>query len=106
MDGKTLARIGAIVFVALAITATAIEMDRPTTRTMARRLAAGRVDRARSARGNSHDAAASAKPAARDPVLPARMGGEPPPVSRPARRALARLRRRRRGPSCADPQSS
>jgi conjugative transfer region protein TrbK len=28
MDGKTLARIGAIVFVALAITATAIEMTR------------------------------------------------------------------------------
>ncbi|WP_062785560.1 putative entry exclusion protein TrbK-alt [Novosphingobium capsulatum] len=30
MDGKTLARIGAIIFVALAITATAIEMNRPT----------------------------------------------------------------------------
>ena len=29
MDGKTLARIGAVIFVALAITATAIEMNRP-----------------------------------------------------------------------------
>lgn len=29
MDGKTLARIGAIIFVALAITATMIEMNRP-----------------------------------------------------------------------------
>ena len=29
MDGKTIARIGAVVFVALAITATAIEMSRP-----------------------------------------------------------------------------
>ena len=29
MDGKTLARIGAVVFVALAITATVIEMNRP-----------------------------------------------------------------------------
>ena len=32
MDGKTLARIGAIIFVALAITATAIEMNRPADR--------------------------------------------------------------------------
>ena len=29
MDGKTLARVGAIVFVAVAITATAIEMKPP-----------------------------------------------------------------------------
>ena len=32
MDGKTLARIGAVIFVALAITATAIEMNRPADR--------------------------------------------------------------------------
>lgn len=32
MDGKTLARIGAIIFVALAITATVIEMNRPAER--------------------------------------------------------------------------
>lgn len=32
MDGKTLARIGAVVFVAVAITATAIEMNRPADR--------------------------------------------------------------------------
>ena len=32
MDGKTLARIGAILFVALAITATAIEINRPAER--------------------------------------------------------------------------
>ncbi len=32
MDGKTLARIGAIVFVAVAITATAIEMNRKDVR--------------------------------------------------------------------------
>lgn len=32
MDGKTLARIGAIVFVAVAITATAIEMNRKDDR--------------------------------------------------------------------------
>jgi len=32
MDGKTLARIGAIIFVALEITATAIEMNRPADR--------------------------------------------------------------------------
>ena len=32
MDGKTLARIGAIIFVALAITATVIEMNRPADR--------------------------------------------------------------------------
>lgn len=32
MDGKTLARIGAVVFVALAIIATAIEMNRPVDR--------------------------------------------------------------------------
>jgi hypothetical protein len=32
MDGKTLARIGAVVFVALAIAATAIEMNRPADR--------------------------------------------------------------------------
>ena len=32
MDGKTFARIGAVVFVALAITATAIEMNRPADR--------------------------------------------------------------------------
>ncbi|MCZ8150181.1 MAG: putative entry exclusion protein TrbK-alt [Roseomonas sp.] len=32
MDGKALARIGAIIFVALAITATAIEVNRPAER--------------------------------------------------------------------------
>ena len=32
MDGKTLARIGAVMFVALAITATTIEMKRPADR--------------------------------------------------------------------------
>lgn len=32
MDGKTLARIGAIIFIAMAITATAIEMNRPAER--------------------------------------------------------------------------
>lgn len=32
MDGKTLARIGAVVFVALAIVATAIEVNRPADR--------------------------------------------------------------------------
>jgi len=32
MDGKTLARIGAIIFVAFAITATVIEMNRPAER--------------------------------------------------------------------------
>ena len=31
MDGKTLARIGAVVFVALAVTATAIDMNRSDT---------------------------------------------------------------------------
>jgi conjugative transfer region protein TrbK len=33
MDGKMLARIGAVVFVAIAITATAIEMTRKETET-------------------------------------------------------------------------
>ena len=32
MDGKTLARIGAVIFVAVAITATVIEMNRPVDR--------------------------------------------------------------------------
>jgi hypothetical protein len=81
MDGKPSRAIG-VVFVAFAITATAIEMTGPpsgrTTVAQVRRHRAIRC--ARNSRGVAHGRSRRARS-----VLPARLGREPPPLPGPAR---------------------
>ena len=97
MDGKLLARLGAVVFVAVAITATAIEMTRKEEEPRRPGAAASRGHAGRSAaRG------AAALPSARRGGrarcrMPARLGREPPTAS-----SALRPRRRNRAAACND----
>jgi conjugative transfer region protein TrbK len=75
MDGKTLARIGAVVFVAIAITATAIEMTRKADRQNSP-ATQPRRDGARSARAELARCSGMGEAGARDPSC-LRLGREP-----------------------------
>jgi conjugative transfer region protein TrbK len=85
MDGKMLARLGAIVFVAVAITATAIEMTRKEDAPASSPPALSNPNAIRCAKSSA--GASSLARQRRRCRMPARLGRDPRPLPRPTPRA-------------------